>query len=692
MKGLRAEVFALALAGFLAPIVGGQVSQEAFPLSGNVLAEIFGGPALPLVSRAMLAALVLGTLAYALVKRQVSPVPGARLVVSLALLVGLLGLTSFVSEFPSVSTSTWLTWILYAGGFGLAVAVSGREKGPVIVLGSVAAGCGVVGARGLIEYMGEAATNPTWRVFGGWNNPNGVASMVLGGALIAIAVGSAVKGPWRWGTWLCGGLSLATLWLTQSKGGLAAMLVGILCLVVLAFVVKRPKILALGTLVTILVAAVAVVGVRPHSAKPGPGGGPRVFQAASTEVQSADFRVNLWKSAADLAMSHPVGIGAGNFRFFSAQPGLSDQTTFAHQSFLQVACEGSLLAMLALVYFLLRWLSRVVRTNPYESDTRRLLKAGAVAAVVAWCAHGFFESNLYYTGLGLVFFIVVGVGVQFADDLSSPEWSPSWLRASVALSFCLAPLLAMVMMGQAEIARATFLADLGTPQLATQAERLEAVGDPESLYLVGVYASRTLEERLDRLDRATAHYPRTKWLRALARTQLQAGKPAYAIATLQRALRYDPYGLPTLAELMRTQDADKRFEDAEETARQIINVEHRPSYLVRAIPEIIPTETFEARVYLAERSHDPEEKIRLFGEAVQGYKKFLAVTVPQVLAIGDLGGIDRQRANEIMMTAQAANAQLVQALKDAGKLAEANKAQADDQLFVKGSEALANPK
>lgn len=698
MKGLRPEAFVLALAAFLAPIIGGQVSQEPQPLSENLLQEVLGGTALPLMTRALLGVLVLGALAYTLAKRQVIPVPSMPMVLSLLGLVGLLGLSSVFSAFATVGMTSWWTWMLYAGAFGLAVATVGREKGPTLVLGAVVAGCGVVGYKGVVEYLGEAVTNPTWRVFAGWNNPNGVASLMVGGALLAIGLGAALKGPSRWAAWLAGGLSVSTLWFTQSKGGLGAFAVGLLCLVVMAFLVKRPKTLALGTVVTLAVAGLVVVGgpALARSAQPAKAVGvraaPRVFQASATQVQSEDFRKNLWKSAVKIATDHPTGVGAGNFRFYSAQPGLSDQTVFAHQSFLQVAAEGTWLAFGALAFFLLKWFQKVTPTYESEPDSRRLMKAGVVAAILAWCAHGFFESNIYYLGLGLVFFVVLGVGVQLADDLSSPEWSPSWLRGAAALACCLVPMVAMVLAGQQEVAKASFMASLGGPQMAEAAERLQPSNDPEAIYLLGVYGSRTPEERLDRLTRAAARLPRTKVLRALARAQMQAGQPTSAVSSLLTALKYDPNGLPTLAELMRTYDQMGDKDSAVQTAKDLIAVEQKPSYLVRAIPEIIPTETFEARVLLSYHTQDLKEKARLLGEATEGYKRFIATTVPGVVSTGNLGGIDVDRAIEVVHSGQAANAQYVEALRNAGEPDKAKKAEDDDQGFVAALASLSKPK
>ncbi|MBX3112692.1 MAG: O-antigen ligase family protein [Fimbriimonadaceae bacterium] len=698
MKGLRPEAVALALAAFLAPVIGGQVSQEPTPLSQNLLAEVLGGPALPLMARALLGVLVLGALAYTLVKRQVLPVPPVSMVLALFALVGLLGLSSAMSSFAAVGLSTWWSWMLYAGAFGLTVTCVGRERGTTLVLGAVVAGCAVVGYKGVVEYLAEAATNPTWRVFAGWNNPNGVASLVVGGALLAIGLGSSLKGPLRWASWIGGALAVATLWFTQSKGGLGALAVGLLGLVAMAFVVKRPKPLALGTAVTLALAAVIAVGgpALARSARPnlavGAQAAPRVFQASATQVQSEDFRKNLWKSAVQIAVTHPTGVGAGNFRFYSAQPGLSDQTVFAHQTFLQIAAEGTWLALAAFVLFLVQWFAKALPTHGTEPDSRRVLKAAVVAAVLAWCAHGFFESNVYYLGLGLTFFIVLGVGVQLADDLSSPEWSPSWVRVAVAVACCLVPMVAMVLAGQQEVAKASFVSALGTPELADAAERLKSVNDPEATYLLGIYGSRTAEERLERLTEAAKKYPRTKVLRALARTQAQAGKPAAAVSSLRLALTYDPNGLPTLAELMRTYDQMGDKESAAATARQLIEVEQKPSYLVRAIPEIVPTETFEARVYLAGHTQDKAEKARLLGEATEGYKRFVATTVPGVIATGNLGGIDIDRAVEIVQSGQAANAQYAQALKDAGQTEKAAQADQDGQGFVEALASLSKPR
>jgi tetratricopeptide (TPR) repeat protein len=155
-----------------------------------------------------------------------------------------------------------------------------------------------------------------------------------------------------------------------------------------------------------------------------------------------------------------------------------------------------------------------------------------------------------------------------------------------------------------------------------------AANDGEAYALLSRIGS-TAEARRTDLEKAVRLAPSTKNYRALARLDVEEGHYQDAISLYRKALERDPNNMPTLLQLAEAQE--KSGADSRDTLQRLIAVEKTPYFDVRAIPELVPTETYEARLKLAKSLSSTEGTVKLEEEAVEGYKKYLETTVPQVV-------------------------------------------------------------
>ncbi len=246
------------------------------------------------------------------------------------------------------------------------------------------------------------------------------------------------------------------------------------------------------------------------------------------------------------------------------------------------------------------------------------------------------ESNLSYFGGALCFFILLGIGLQLATDATSPESLPPSIRGSVAAIVCIFPFLALTLASVNEIKKATFMSALQgqDPDLVVslaQDLRTSPYSDPEARYLSTFDPNLEPESRLETLQTVAAQMPTPKFLRAAARQAQSLDKNAEAIAYLDKVFRIDPANLPAGKLKLDFYQELGQTQDAIQAAKDLIAMEETVSFQVRAIPENVPTETLDARIFLAENTADPEESIRLRQEAVDGYLEYHRVTLAKLL-------------------------------------------------------------
>ncbi len=681
--GWNGAIVSLCLAGFLAPLFGGQVATDVGTLApGAWLASLFGGSATPILTHFMLALLVAVPLVVALTGRRILQIPPLR--ITGLLLIFLFFLTSSLagSSFRLPSLAEWASWMLMALGLFASVALAGRKEGPRRIAIAIFLGCAVLALRGIYEYGLTKGTDPSWRIFAGWVQPNVLAGMLTIGFGLGLGLLASLRGSAALLSGLGTGLILFATLLTQSKGGVLSCAVVLLGFAPAALYAARGKergLVAARLGATVMFAAVLVFGLQASLRRPAPTETPteaassfgRLGSVQDSREQSFGYRTLLYEGALKLIRENPAGRGIGTYSFESARSGLTPQTAYAHNTYLQLGVEGGVLPPLLLIAIGLLWFSAVLRFPKTLPTERHLLRAGVFAAVLGCAAHNLIDSDLYHFGIGTCFFLLIGIGLQLAPDGSSPEFTPRparWIASGIvvlSLALLLYTGLLEAWRARARDAMQTDRASVGA--LANRALSL-APFDGEAA-LLRAFAGEG--DPLPWLRRATAFAPTPKNFRLYARALRDAGYLDQAAIALTDALRRDPNNLAALQMLMEVQMERGLEEEAIQVARRLVAVEESPYFTVRAIPELVPTETATARRFLASRSTDPNEKERLLAGAMPIYAQFLARTVPQAKAFAAAGAtylVSPTQAQEI----------LDGAARDARELAALYRARGDD--------------
>lgn len=634
MKRLPAAFWMVVTSLILAVVAGGRLStgqSVVEPGIGAVLDVIWSGDGAPVLAHAVAGSLACLALGLTLWNRRVVQTPSLRFFVALAVFFGLLVVSVLVSRFAAASLQSLLEWVSYAVVLAAVIATTGRRTGPEILLWTLAGASAFLAARGILEYATQA--DPSWRIFGGWVNPNALAGILLIGLFPALGLMISNERVARLGA---GGLAVLiglALVLTQSKGGLLAAGIGLIAMAVLGSAWgarKRSMLLALP----IAVIGLLVVGLAARNRSPGGATAlTRVTEAAATSEQSAGFRLLLWRSATSLMKTDPAGIGLGAFRFESARPGLVPPTVLAHQSFLQLGAEAGILALVALLAALALWTVEVFRGARSLPPERNLLRAGVFAAVLASCVHSFIDSDLYYFGIGFSFFALLGIGLQLASDGTGPELLPSGVRRGMGATSCVVVLFGLLYFGTVDYLKGSLryaLVSGDPPTAVALADRLEGVAgfDGEALALTA--ATRSDEERIRLLEKAADLSPSPGNWRALARAYRAAGNIVGAERALRQALVTDPNNLPARRLLVENALADGDEDTARREANALVAIETKPYFTVRALPELIPTETAFGHVVLARLSKDDRERAAHLEKAVGLYLDYARITRPRV--------------------------------------------------------------
>ncbi len=635
-----APLIILCVAAFLAPLIGGQVFLGAQVPDGGFLTSL-RSPALPMTAHAIIAGLALVSLLALLSQRKVVQLPSPYVLLPLVGVIFSFGLASGASAFRSVSWALWLEWIGMASALVATVAVAGRDKGPRILMWAILAGSGLTAIEGILEYASIRAVDPSWRIFATWVNPNALAGMLLVGVLVGLSLSVAEEERVaRLGAAALTLLAGFGLVLTQSKGGLVAFLVGVVVFGVAALVFKVGK-RAAGAAIPLALILVLAVGLQ-FNAKPGaaqPAAVSRMSNAGGTAEQSSGYRQLLWKGAVKMIAENPFGYGLGTYRYESARSGLTPQTQFTHQGFLQIGVEAGILGLLCWLGFAGAWFYTVLRGARRLAPERAILLAGVLAAVLGCGAHNMFDSDWQHFGIGFAFFILLGIGLQLAGDGSSPEMVPKRARTFGLIGGCALILVALVHSALIENLKASALsAAISNDRPGAEGAIAQAITmSPRDGDAFRVRSLVQPEGTQESLRLAAEYAPHTRNLRSYARFLYSTGDLAGAQRVLTEALVRDPNNLPALLLMTRYAAQNEDISGVEKWVSRLIAVESTSYFTVRALPEMVPTETYEGRLLLAENAEAPFAA-ELKMEALKGLAEYADKTVPQVRAQLKAGG------------------------------------------------------
>lgn len=628
------------LVAFLAPIIGGGTLIDPQPIGpGEFLGSMMGKGTGTMLSTALLTLLLAISAVIVARTNKVIVMPQPKINITLLVLAVFIFFSVLPSTHRFVSLQVSLPFLTMIGSVYLGVAILGREAGPRLLFASIVGGCVAIAGNGIIEYGLEP--DPNWRIFSTWFNPNVLAGMLIFGVILSFGLAVTTTRVASLASAIGGVICTIALLLSGSKGGLLALAVGAFVFLVLNAFSKGEaykKALLIPLIVLLLgFGLTTAINARSKQSQNAPVGGAslgRLSQSGEAE-QSVGFRKLLWESAFSLMKENPLGTGIGTFRYYSAKPGLSTQTHHAHSTFLQLGAEAGVAALISLVALLILVLIESLKGLAAQPESIRRLKSAGIATLFAASVHNAIDSDWSHFGAGITFFLVLAAVLTLSVDGLTPENTSSKLRLSVAGLGVVVTLLSFgfasndVRLGSIEYAVRT--GQSNAPQLI-DSQVSAAPWDSRSLSLKAQLVGATggsPKEQVSLLQKAIFMGPTMSLYRSLARAYLAQGNSNGARQAFKDALTWDPNNLLTLKQWL---DLETKEDQAQalEIAKRLVAVEDTSYFKIRSLPDVIPTETYSARFYIAKQTTDPKEQMEMLRKGIEGFVRYAKVTVPKI--------------------------------------------------------------
>ncbi|MDH4387765.1 MAG: O-antigen ligase family protein [Fimbriimonas sp.] len=630
MKRPPLGVLSLAIGSALSALLNGRYPMDVgmFEDGNFALATLWENA--PFLGHCLVFWFLLIPLLQAIMARKVVHVPSIKISGWIAVFAGLIGASLVFSSFVSVSVLNFVEFAMMIGGF-YAVTSSSGKKQSLWVIGGWFTGITLVALIGLREYADMKAIDPSWRIFANQHNPNQAGALLATGVVLGIPLlfgGDRLK---KLGVGFAMLLQGLALFLTQSKGALVCLPVGLTVLAVCLLTI-RP--ISTGKGLSVLAGVVILLGGLGFAAQTAgktqtssSGAAPmsRFSNSGEASTQSAGFRKQLWLSAIDLSIERPYGWGLGTFQFESTRPGRVTQTVLAHQGYLQLAAEASWLAPLTLIGFLVSVVFKGGNGAAQLPAQSKIILCSSFGALGVLLAHNAIDSDLYINNLGMFVFMLCGAVCASSADSQSPEVIFRIPKMAVAGAVALFMPLSLSI-GFGEMYRAQARGALARSDAATATELAKS---SLGISLADGYAHSILARATGSLEEAklaASLAPSPKNHRAVALMQLRAGDYQAAKTSYKRALQRDPQNFPALLGLMNAAVQYGVEEDAVAAANRLIEAEKSTYFTVTSQAEIIPIGSYQARLYLA--SLNPPNKAELLVEAVKGFIRYRDITVP----------------------------------------------------------------
>lgn len=592
--------------------------------------------------------------------------PVGRIFTPLLLLLFWLGASVVTTGFQWHAVQKFAEWLTAALLLLTIVAMVRRGSLAWLMLGSLIAGASLVSLNALQDYAFQLKLgNPTWRVFATFFNPNffaGYLAMTIPltwGVLLYVARNREAH-PYS-KSWLIlltvsAWLQMIALMLTSSRAGFGATAAALLAWF-FAMLIQR---LLNRTIIFLLIASGLILlsgafwVARPAVERLTP-------QAAQQEVYSAGFRMETWKGTLNMIRQNPLtGTGLGSYEWTYPRYAHTDYTRLAHNSFLELAAEAGIPAVLFLFWMGIGWLTRTLQKERHENPQHdwRPVQWGIVAGVLASVIHNLWDSDLADYGILLTLFALLGLGIALAVDGITPIPTRRMSRRPLALGLSLLLAWHFVSIGVGEIYANTARNSLISGRLKPGIEGYEAALQIDSRnpdYMLELadarFALGQRGEAIELLQHAIEGKPapRTYFRQGLYYERL--GQPKEARQSYQKVLELDPNSLSALLKLARLAE-DSQPQEAIKYYLQIVALERTPYAQVRAVPQIVETAYAFANLKIGELRESEgntaaaEEHYR---RALAVFEEYRAKTFPFNQSAKAIGRYNPEREREIAM-------------------------------------------
>ena len=565
-------------------------------------------------------------------------------------------------------------WALLAANFllfALARRVAGNRVWLYALVFAAVAGSAIAADVGVQEYAVHLrAGQSSWRIFG-TSTPDYLAGYFV--LLLPVTLALFLQAPsvtsltplLRSSVAVALGVillfQLVALLTTGSRFGLVSLAVSLgIFGVSLAWAIRRGLRLSLASWALLGVLGVSVLLAGAVAAKP------VLNRLHNVHDNSAAFRVWTWKGSVKMAAANPViGTGVGTWPDLYPRYALTGFTRVAHNSYLQLADECGIPALLVLLgtlgllgVSLTRGLSAApvveapapptppvpqgrkgrrqatpVAVKPPKADylpsDNRLLLCGLLAALAGGIVQNLIDSDWYVFFLGTTFWTLAGLAAGIAAPISVTEEKPAQKPILIALGsvsavFCVLTATEGIAASYAAQAQTNTGVD---PAGAAQTYDMARAWDPlngrypsDQGYKVFYVRGGDLHQAETSLRTAVALVPNSVNYRRLGTILQAGGRQSEAMQAYQAGLEAEPNSLDILNDLARLTPLPGRLD----YYRRLSELELSPVGTVRALGEMTETKFARADVVMGEEAAraDPAKAIAYYARAASVLEKY----------------------------------------------------------------------
>lgn len=662
---LQAAQFSLAAAFALSPLLGGNlyVGLRSTPPE-MLLADWLWNGQMPLMGGMLLALFVLVAFMAVVWGADITRLPVMKLTLPLLMLGGWLGLSVIKAGGHWFAFQRFAEWGVALLFFFTVAALVRRGRLGLSLVVSLVAGATLVSLRGIAEYAGAYSSgNPSWRIFATFFNPNFLAGYLV----ITIPVTWGLLVYWLRATGddprmrlyrllltVAAWLQMSALVLTGSRAGLGAMVVSMAI-----FSLLQLRHLPMDYWLRLASVGVLLAGVvwlaSPAAQRLTP-------QVAQQEVYSGAFRVETWKGAARMIQQNPLlGVGMGSFDWQYPAYAHTGYTRNAHSSYLDLASEAGLPALLFLFWFGMVWLWKAGQresggTTDSSADWRSL-QMGLIAGVLASAAHNAVDSDLNAFCHLLILFGLFGLGVGLAIDATTPVPVKRVGRRLGGILLSILLLWHFVSVGVGEIAAnfGKYQMFLGhAPQAESELKSALAWDSTNPDYMLEYaelsFVTGERDKAFNLFEQAIRSKPSPRNYYRYGLYLERDGRVSEAEAEFREGIKRDPNNLPTLLRLARLLEGENRSDEALKLYERLTEIEKTPYGQVQAVPEIVETAYAFAHLKLGirqEKQGDLEGAEARYRQAHTVFEAYRQRTLPFNRAARAMGRYNPEREREI---------------------------------------------